>query len=366
MWEWINSASYVAHGYCLLWEPWLVALYAGSDALIFLAYSLIPLALWQFLRLRPDLTEGYNHLVILFAAFILLCGITHLISIVTLWYPVYAFHGFAKLATATVSLMTAAVLFPLVPVIAALPTPSALKASNASLAQEVSAHEATLAELRGIQAELEARVAARTAELEKANERLTVLSREAVHRKKNLIAVIQSIARQTARTATDTTDMHERLAGRLSALAAASEVALPDMGGHVDLEAVARFQLAPQLATFGGRLSVSGPPVALPHEAAQYLALALHELATNALKHGALSTPEGTVSLRWMQDGAGNLDLAWEERGSAAGSRAESPQSFGMMLLTEAVPMQLGATVAREVGDDGFSYRLAIPAAALT
>jgi hypothetical protein len=78
----VDSASYMAHGYCLLWKPWLVVLHAGSDVLIFLAYFAIPAAIWIFLRQRQDLE--LKRLAILFAAFIFLCGLTHLVQMVTL------------------------------------------------------------------------------------------------------------------------------------------------------------------------------------------------------------------------------------------------------------------------------------------
>lgn len=119
------------HGMCLLWEPWLVFLYAGSDLLIFLAYAAIPIALLIFLRRRPEL--HYRGLVALFAAFILLCGITHLISIVILWTPVYPFHGFVKVFTGIVSAATAVTLFRLIPDLVRIPSPAQLEDANASL-----------------------------------------------------------------------------------------------------------------------------------------------------------------------------------------------------------------------------------------
>ncbi len=81
----IEHASYMAHGYCLLWQPWLVTLWAGSDLLIFFSYLAIPVALVIFLRRRPDLQ--HRNLVFLFASFILLCGMNHILAVDTLWYP---------------------------------------------------------------------------------------------------------------------------------------------------------------------------------------------------------------------------------------------------------------------------------------
>ncbi len=71
----IDQASYMAHGYCLLWKPWLVALHAGSDFLIFAAYFAIPVAIWIFLQRRPPDLE-MRRIAILFAAFIFLCGLS--------------------------------------------------------------------------------------------------------------------------------------------------------------------------------------------------------------------------------------------------------------------------------------------------
>ena len=109
----VNSAAYMAHGYCLLWKPWLVVLHAGSDFLIFLAYFAIPVAIWIFLRQRR--TWSCEPLAILFAAFIFLCGLTHLVQMVTLWWPIYETQGFLKAATAVVSVITAIMIFPLIP-----------------------------------------------------------------------------------------------------------------------------------------------------------------------------------------------------------------------------------------------------------
>jgi hypothetical protein len=81
----VDSASYMAHGYCLLWKPWLVVLHAGSDLLIFIAYFAIPVAIWIFLRQRKNLE--LKRVAVLFAAFIFLCGLTHAVQMVTLWWP---------------------------------------------------------------------------------------------------------------------------------------------------------------------------------------------------------------------------------------------------------------------------------------
>ncbi|MFN3818926.1 MAG: hybrid sensor histidine kinase/response regulator, partial [Blastomonas sp.] len=80
----MTYGDYMPHGMCLLWEPWLVTLWAGSDLLIFLSYTAIPIALLTILRQRTEVPHA--GVVALFASFILLCGVTHLMGIVTLWY----------------------------------------------------------------------------------------------------------------------------------------------------------------------------------------------------------------------------------------------------------------------------------------
>lgn len=117
----IEQAAYMAHGYCLLWKPWLVALHAGSDLVIAAAYFAIPLAIFRFERVR--VRWEFSYVAWLFFAFIALCGLTHFISVLTLWQPIYEFEGFVKLATAGVSFATAVVIYPLVPAMAALPSP---------------------------------------------------------------------------------------------------------------------------------------------------------------------------------------------------------------------------------------------------
>ena len=169
----IDHASYMAHGYCLLWKPWLVALHAGSDILIFLAYFAIPVAIWIFLRRRQDLE--LKQLAVLFAAFIFLCGLTHIIQMLTLWWPIYETQGFVKAATAIVSVLTAILVFPLIPKALAIPSPRALQTANEGLRREVEAHKQTLKELEATRSDLEDRVLARTRELEHAKARLEAL-----------------------------------------------------------------------------------------------------------------------------------------------------------------------------------------------
>lgn len=378
----IDYASYMPHGYCLFWQPWLVFLFAGSDLLIFLAYSAIPFALLLFLKRRPDVR--YRGLVALFAAFILLCGITHLISLITLWVPVYPLHGLVKLFTGIVSAVTAVVLFLLVPRLVAIPSPHQLEQANAELRDEIEAHEQTLAALREVQRTLEEKVEERTAALSTANDALAVMTREAIHRSKNLLSLVSSIARQTGRDMTDLDEFLDAFSGRIEALANAGAALIQGADSRVaQLDVVARRQLEPVILTFGDRVRLGGPQVAVGPDGAQQLALVLHELATNAQKHGALRSlpdtgpgavphpPQGRVDIEWCVTGPADepmLTLEWCETDAGTDQTArQAPPSggFGQVLLDSVVPAMLGGTAERHETGDGFVYRLSVPVAAL-
>jgi PAS domain S-box-containing protein len=126
---------FMPHGHCYLWKPELVGLHILSDALIALAYYSIPLTLFYFVRRRRDLP--FTWVFLLFSAFIVACGTTHLLEIWTLWHPTYWLSGGMKLITAIVSLTTAIVLVPIVPQALALPSPAQLALANAALQQEI-------------------------------------------------------------------------------------------------------------------------------------------------------------------------------------------------------------------------------------
>lgn len=365
----LDAVSYMAHGYCLLCEPWLIAVHAGSDIAIALAYFAIPAAIVIFLRRRPDLQ--FSGLALLFAAFILLCGLTHVMAAITLWLAVYEVQGVLKLATAIVSIATAIVIFPLIPKALAIPSPTSLQRSNDKLAAEIEAHERTLRELRAMKAELERRVHDRTAEVEEANHRLRIVTREVVHRSKNLMAVIRSLAYQTAKTSDDKTDFLDKLTGRLTALADALDAVVRNEWNGAAIDDLLRGQLAHSLDAYPGRIAIEGPDILVRPEAAQQLGLAIHELATNAVKHGALSVEGGEVRLAWRiagqeQDPAAVFMLEWREDWPMRPPPAASPRpGFGTRLLERAVPTALRGQAGRDIGPEGMRYWLEVPLVAL-
>ncbi|HEY9710840.1 MAG TPA: ATP-binding protein, partial [Oculatellaceae cyanobacterium] len=153
-----------------LWKPGLVWLHLISDAIIALAYYSIPLTLFYFVRKRQDLP--FYWIFLLFAAFIISCGTTHIAEIWTLWHPTYWLSGILKAGTAIISLFTAMELVPLVPQALALPSPTQLTQANEALHAQIEERLRVENELRRLQDELEQRVQARTAELVKVNQQL--------------------------------------------------------------------------------------------------------------------------------------------------------------------------------------------------
>jgi signal transduction histidine kinase len=153
------------HGHCFLWTPSLLWTMVGANVLIALAYYSIPLTLLALVRQRQDLV--HRHVFLLFALFIFGCGTTHLIRVWTLWTPVYWLQGAVDAWTAVVSVLTAVVLWPLLPQILKLPSPAQLQAANHSLHVQIQAQQQT-----------EAILQQRTAELESANRALAVANQE--------------------------------------------------------------------------------------------------------------------------------------------------------------------------------------------
>jgi signal transduction histidine kinase len=174
----LSAASFVPHGYCLLWRPWLVALYVVGDLLIAASYFSIPGAIYVFVSRRPDFP--YKWVAHLFAAFIMLCGTTHLVSVATLWLPAYELEAAVKIATATASVTTALLLWPLLPKVLALPSPQALRRTSRQLSAEAAQRQAAESALQQINGDLR-RVEERTAELNRSNDELEQFACVASH-----------------------------------------------------------------------------------------------------------------------------------------------------------------------------------------
>jgi two-component sensor histidine kinase len=183
-------------------------------------------------------------------------------------------------------------------------------------------------------------------------ERYELLARELQHRTKNLLAVILSIAGANLRVGGDGPEV---FISRLHALAAAQDLLMEGDGRGAYLSHIVRAVTS----SFGNRIAIDGPQVHLNSTLAQGFALIAHELATNAVKHGALSRDEGSVTISWSVAVAASettLIFNWKERG---GPRVLPParKSFGTVLLERAVPTS-GPPPRLHYGSQGFDYEV--------
>jgi len=164
------APGFMPHGHCFLWTPALLWGYVLSDGLIALAYFSIPVALWYFVRHRSDLP--FSWIFLMFAAFIFACGTTHVLAIWNIWQPVYWLDVGVKMGTALASVMTAVLLWPLMPKALSLTSPRQLAESNLRLEAEIAERRQIEGELQELNRSLEVRIAQRTAEIQATNAEL--------------------------------------------------------------------------------------------------------------------------------------------------------------------------------------------------
>lgn len=197
------------------------------------------------------------------------------------------------------------------------------------------------------------------------------LMREIAHRSKNQLAIIQAIASQTARASGTKQEFLDRFKARLQGLSASHDLLLrQDWKGAPLAELVSR-----QIEAFVGdrsvAVSVNGPPAMLTAAAAEAIGLAMHELATNSAKYGALSVPQGKVDVAWhrieVETPDGNesrWELTWQERD---GPRVEVPTStgFGTQVVKRMAAMSVGGTAELDYHEAGLHWRLVFPMSAM-
>jgi two-component sensor histidine kinase len=203
--------------------------------------------------------------------------------------------------------------------------------------------------------QLEQRVAERTAELEAATERQELLAREVDHRARNALTVIQSIVTLTPMD--DSALYAEAIKGRIRAMATAHNLLAQSRWRGADLLTLMNEELAPYERE--GRVSINGAAVSIAPSVAQNLALALHELATNAAKYGALSHHDGKLSVAWTMDEE-DLSMDWRED-CAHAVEPPTTRSFGFKVIDASIKAQLGGRVHREWRDNGLLCRLTLP-----
>jgi two-component sensor histidine kinase len=371
--EMLSSEGFMPHGMCILWRPDLLWLHAGSDALIALAYYSIPVALIYFVRRRKDLV--FPTVFILFGAFIFACGTTHVLGVWTIWHPDYWVEGAVKAATAAISVVSAILLWRVVPSALAIPNRGQLEAANRLLAGEVEARSRDEEEARRRNLELERRVAERTADLETTNDRLRaalaekdVLLREVQHRVKNNLQVVSGLLALQARNAPDfarpflqqsleriraMSRVHHQLYESDDARLFAADALVRDLCadlGHAD-------------DTSGQQVTCrveAGGSVKLALDAAVPLALIVNEVLSNAFMYAFPGERTGEIVISLAEDAqAVRIEIRDDGVGMGEDWAARQPQPIGTRLV-QMLASQLGGKAAWST-HDGTTFTLVIP-----
>lgn len=201
-------------------------------------------------------------------------------------------------------------------------------------------------------------------ELRGLHERQQVLLSELQHRTRNLLAVVQSIARKTLRSSGSLQNFGPEFEGRLRALSRVQGLLEQAEHESIELRALVEAELMAHLERGSHEVVVQGPPVAVPAASAQTLALALHELTTNAVKYGALHVPEGRLSIRWdlaEHDSNRVLVIDWRESGVKVAERRPARRGYGSELIERALTYQLKAHSKLDFGPDGVHCTISLP-----
>jgi PAS domain S-box-containing protein len=204
--------------------------------------------------------------------------------------------------------------------------------------------------LRGFMIDITAR--------KRAEEARQLLLRELDHRVKNTLSTVQAVVELTLRSSSTLEGFGEMLRGRIAALARTHSAIWRNRGTPIRLRELVELSLAP----FGrgdGRTAVEGAEVSIPPETAGALGLALHELATNAIKHGALAAAAGRVRVGWSL-GDDRLRLEWHESGGPPVS-APTHRGFGSVLIERSIPYELGGRVDLDFAPEGLRCTIAFP-----
>ncbi|WP_336487265.1 CheR family methyltransferase [Methylobacterium nigriterrae] len=203
-----------------------------------------------------------------------------------------------------------------------------------------------------------------THERRRAEDRQRLLLAELQHRVKNILAVVRSVANRTSDSATSLEEFLAHFDGRLGALARTQNILTRTADSSIDLAELIGDEVISYSGRDGVQVTLTGPGVRLRQKAAETLGLALHELATNAVKYGALTGPDGHVAITWRsfgEDGDERLILEWRESGVRLVNTDPSRRGFGRELIEEGLTYELGATTALEFLPGGVRCVIEIP-----
>lgn len=208
---------------------------------------------------------------------------------------------------------------------------------------------------------------AREQALRESEQRQTMLAGEMSHRVKNLFALVNTMIRFGAKSAKDKDDFSKSLSGRIQALAEAHHLVLAGeaTASALELEQIIRSVIEPHQSENALRFGLAGSPLSIKPESISGLALVVNELATNAIKYGALAADEGTVAISWSTEDD-QLSVRWEERGGAAVEAAPDRIGFGSRLLDGTIVRQFGGTFLHDWQREGVVVSIRLPLSAIS
>lgn len=190
-----------------------------------------------------------------------------------------------------------------------------------------------------------------------------LLVQELNHRVRNMLAVVTVIARQTVARQSSPAEFEEAFIGRIEALARAYGLVAKEQWGDVQLLDIIDAELEPHMMENEARFRIRGPSVMVRPKAALALGLVLHELATNAIKYGALSVAEGSLSVEWVIEPSVNgrwLSLSWSETGGPP-VREPTSQGFGSLMIEREIRHELSGEIATEYREKGLHVAIRVP-----
>jgi two-component sensor histidine kinase len=195
--------------------------------------------------------------------------------------------------------------------------------------------------------------------LEQMDQRAKLLAGEMNHRAQNLMAMVLATVQLTEAETVE--EFKQTIVGRIHALAHANSLLARSRWAATDLRHLVEEVLAPYRGPDEGRARISGPDLVLEPSAAQSMALAMHELATNAVKYGALSAAAGRVEIGWSHPMGGRLAVGWTETGGPP-VKPPTRRGFGTAMVKQLMSLQLEGDVQFEWRMEGLACKIAFPA----
>jgi two-component sensor histidine kinase len=391
MWDFLHkllTSDFMPHGNCYRWSPEIVWLHVISDSLVALAYYSIPITLLYFVRKRRDIP--YRWMFIMFGAFIVACGTTHLMEVWTVWHGTYRLAGVVKAVTAVLSIGTAILLVKLIPEALTLRSPTELAGLNQNLEREVRQRSRAEDALRIANDGLEHRVQERTQELATINQALQneiadrkraeelavtrlrekdLLLQEVNHRVKNNLQLVSSLLRlQLANVRNpEVMGLLTESQHRIQSMALVHEQLYKSKDfSHIDFGDYLRLLTSNLLSSFGTnpdkiQLKMELADVLLSLDVAIPCALIVNELVSNSLKYAFPEGRKGEIRIALSCDPGGKIVLAASDNGIGLppSVNPRRTETLGLQLVNT-LTMQLRGTLDVR-SETGVHYTITFP-----